>query len=406
MGSLIARPAVENIPFWGAFFLLILVIGFPRIYGTEIPMALVLIPFYFAGFCRFFFSRGWFSAAFIILFSVWFVGGVLAFLNGQGGMRDIFFHFVVSVKVLLNVFFGYVICRVVLARPSALTGWLVFQSLIIIITMFSSDLYMAMLGFISPRSADVFQYIYGLRALGFGLFHVDGALTLVLALFFSMLVSNSRWINYLLLVILLPLSMAVARSAIIAYMIMGLIRRGIFFKVVLCVAFLLMIVLGFYVESGPIYEATEIFRNVFQRGQLKSESVSALSSMYALPSTFNEYLFGSGQYFSSDTSVLEFYKKTDVGYLRVLYYSGIGSLLIYILLNVYFLLVLIFDRTYVGAQNIRLFAFGLLIIFFIINFKGLQGMPIFAVALYVYSLEVKKRGRALGGVTEGTDQQG
>ncbi len=356
-------------------------------------MALVLIPFYCAGFCGFFISRGWFSAIFIILFSVWFVGGILAFLNGQGGMRDIFFHFVVSVKVLLNLFYGYVICRVALARPSALIGWLVFQSIIIVMTMFNKDLYMVMLGFISPRSADVFQHIYGLRALGFGLFHVDGALTLVLALFFSMLMSKSKLINSLLLIIFLPLSMAVARSAIIAYVIMGMVRRGVLFKVALCVAFLFMVVLGFYVESGPIYEATEIFRNLFQRGQFRSDSVSALSSMYSLPSTLDEYLFGSGQYFSTNTSVLEFYKETDVGYLRVLYYSGFASLLIYILLNIYFLLVLILDRSYVGAQKIRLFALGLLIIFFIINFKGLQGMPIFSIALYVYSLEVKKRNR-------------
>lgn len=375
----------------GAFLVLVLVLGFPRVYGTELPMALILVPFYLAGFCRFFLTRGWFAAIFLVLFAIWLIGGFLAYWNGQGESRDLFFHIVVSVKVFLNLFFGYVICRVILSRPSSLALWLVFQAVVIVLTMLSNDFYSVMLGFISPRSAEVFQYIYGLRALGFGLFHVDGALTIVLALFFSILISDSKLASGVLLVVLLPLSMAVARSAVVAYVIMSVFRKGLLFKVFLAVALLVMVVLSFYVESGPLFEATEIFRNLFQHGELKSQSVNVLSEMYTLPSSMGEYLFGSGQYFSGDEDTLRFYKGTDVGYLRILYFSGIGSVLAYILLNSYFLLALIFAKGCPGFIKIRLFALALMVIFLIINFKGLQGMPIFAVALYVYSLEFRKK---------------
>ncbi|MGY2363795.1 hypothetical protein ACW9IO_14680 [Pseudomonas azotoformans] len=384
----------RSMPMWRAFLVLVLVLGFPRIYGTEIPMALILVPFYLTGFCRFFFARGWFAVVFCILFAIWVIGGVLAYMNGDGESRDLFFHIVVSVKVLLNFFFGYVICRVILAKPSALIAWLIFQILVIVFSMLSHGFYSFMLGFISPRSAEVFQHIYGLRALGFGLFHVDGALTIVLALFFSILVSDSKFMNGLLLVLLLPLSMAVARSAVVAYAIMSVFRKGFLFKLILLLALLVMISLSFYVNSGPLFEATEIFRNLFQHGELRSHSVNVLSEMYTLPNTLSEWLFGGGQYFSGSENSLEFYKGTDVGYLRILYFSGIGSVFAYILLNSYFLLGLIFACGGPGFFKIRHFAFALTVIFLIINFKGLQGMPIFAIALYVYAVESHRKQRS------------
>ncbi|PRC19239.1 hypothetical protein CQZ99_10660 [Pseudomonas poae] len=378
----------------GAFLVLVLVLGFPRVYGTELPMALILVPFYFAGFCRFVFARGWFAVIFCILFSLWFVGGLLAFMNGEGESRDLFFHIVVSVKMLLNFLFGYVIYRVISARPAALIAWLIFQSIVIVLTMFSSEFYSFMLGFISPRSADVFQHIYGLRALGLGLFHVDGALTIVLALFFSILISQSKFMNGVLLILLLPLSMAVARSAMVAYAIMSIFRKGLLFKLFLLIALLVMIVLSFYVEDGPLFEATEVFRNLFQYGELRSHSVEVLSEMYTLPQTMGEWFFGSGQYFSGSEDSLEFYKGTDVGYLRLLYFSGVGSVLTYVLLNTYFLWALVFTRGGPGFSKFRYFAFALIVIFLIINFKGLQGMPIFAFALYICAVEQGRKNNA------------
>lgn len=55
----------RSMPMLRAFLVLVLVLGFPRIYGTEIPMALILVPFYLTSFCRFFFARGWFAVVFL-----------------------------------------------------------------------------------------------------------------------------------------------------------------------------------------------------------------------------------------------------------------------------------------------------------------------------------------------------
>lgn len=372
-----------------AFIVLTLILGYPRFYGTELPMALLIIPFYFAGFGRFFLAQGYFSIVLLFLFSMWLFVGLFAFVNGDGVDRDIIFHVIVLVKILLNIFFGYVVYQVVRGRPSVLVIWLIFQSVIIVTSMLSGEVYALMLGFISPRSAEVFQHIYGLRALGFGIFHVDGALTIVLALFFSILLARAKFVNGLLLVLLLPLSMAVARSAIIAYAIMSVFRKGWVFKVFLVFALLLMVVLSFYVESGPLFEATEIFRNLFQSGVLQSNSVDGLLEMYVFPDNINDWLFGHGKYYSGGGEALEFYRGTDVGYLRVIYFSGLGSVFIFILLNIFFLFPLIFSRNYPGIVEARLFAFSLIIIFLVINFKGLQGVSVFAMALYMHYFSLR-----------------
>lgn len=370
---------------------LMLVIGFPRIYGTEIPMAVLLMPFYLLGFLRLLRDKGFFAVGLILLFSAWLLGGAIVALSGS--TADLFFHLVVSSKIVLNVFFGYVIYTVVRARPSLLLAWVVVQSVIVISSVLNQEVYQFLLGFISPRSAEVFQHIFGLRALGFGLFHVDGALTLIITVFYYLLVTRPGAFKSLLIVLIFPVAMAIARSAIVPFAILGAARRGIGFKVMLLLALIAMIVLSFYVTSGAFYQATEIFRNFASSGQLKSASIDSLSYMYALPDEFSTYIYGDGRYFSEDTSVLGFYKGTDVGYLRILYFSGMGSVFLFMLLNSFYLLSVLVSGRYNKSLDIKLFAVALLTIFVIINFKGLQVMPIFAVVIYLYADEQKRLSR-------------
>ncbi|MGY3298990.1 hypothetical protein ACVWY1_003456 [Pseudomonas sp. TE6288] len=366
-----------------ALIVLVLVIGFPRIYGTEIPMAVLLMPFYLFGFLRLLVANGGFSVALILLFGSWLLGGALVATSGAPG--DMFFHFVVSSKIFLNIFFGYVIYRVTSKRPSVILAWIALQSALVIISVVDREVYLALLGFISPRSAEVFQHIYGLRALGFGLFHVDGALTLVITTFYYLLISRPGYFKGLLIILIFPVAMAIARSAIIPFAILGASRRGLGLKVLMLVALVGMVVLSFYVTSGAFYQATEIFRNFATTGELHSDSVQSLSFMYRLPDQLSTYLYGDGRYFSEDTSVLGFYKGTDVGYLRLLYFSGVGSIALFVLLNSFYLFPILFSGRYEKSREIKVFALALLLIFVIINFKGLQVMPIFAVSLYLFA---------------------
>lgn len=372
-------------------FVLFVIIGYPRIYATELPMALFLVPFYLRRFLQFQATNFKFFLVFIGLFSCWLFGGVAACLMGDGTTQDVFFHVVVSFKILLNIFFGYVVYSVLKENDAALLIWLLVQVLVICVSMVSLDFYLVLLGFISPRSADVFQHIYGLRALGFGLYHVDGALTLIIAAFYYLLITKASFTKTLLLVLMLPVSMAVARSAIVPYAILGVLKRGVLVKLCLFISMLTMFLLSMIVSDGPIYESAEIFRNFLNRGVLHSDSVNALANMYVLPDSLKVYLFGVGKYFDSTSSELMFYMGTDVGYLRLLFYSGLGSIFVFVALNVFGLAGVICSRSYPGSYDVKAFAFALFCVFIIVNFKGLQVMSIFAFALYFYASDKKIR---------------
>ncbi len=372
-----------------SMLVLLLVLGFPRVYGTELPMAILLIPFFLLGFFRMMFIKGSLMLVFFGLFTVWLLGGIFACWYGSGTLQDLFFHFVLSSKIILNFFFGYVVYRVLKDKPQALLIWLLFQLFVIVMSVLNASVYAFLLGFISPRSAEVFQYVYGLRALGFGLFHVDGALMLIVAAFYYILISGSSVLKNIFLIFMLPISMAMARSAIVAYVIFGVIRRGISFKMILLVSFFLMLTIGLFVTSGPFYEATELFRNYLDDGQLSSHSVAGMADMYIFPSSIDVYLFGAGKYFSGSADALEFYMGTDIGYLRILYFSGLGSLLIFILLNSHCLISLLFDSYFPGRIDIRLFALSLIALFLIITSKGLQVMPLFSIVLYLHAADLK-----------------
>lgn len=372
-------------------FVLLVIIGYPRIYATELPMALFLVPFYLRRFLQFQATNFKFFLVFIGLFSCWLFGGVAACLMGDGTTQDVFFHVVVSFKILLNIFFGYVVYSVLKENDAALLIWLLVQVLVICVSMVSLDFYLVLLGFISPRSADVFQHIYGLRALGFGLYHVDGALTLIIAAFYYLLITKASFTKTLLLVLMLPVSMAVARSAIVPYAILGVLKRGVLVKLCLFISMLTMFLLSMIVSDGPIYESAEIFRNFLNRGVLHSDSVNALADMYVLPDSLKVYLFGVGKYFDSTSSELMFYMGTDVGYLRLLFYSGLGSIFVFVALNVFGLAGVICSRSYPGSYDVKAFAFALFCVFIIVNFKGLQVMSIFAFALYFYASDKKNQ---------------
>ena len=354
-------------------------------------MALLLVPFYLRGFLQFQVKNFKFFLVFAGMFSCWMFGGVAAFLMGDGTTQDVFFHVVVSFKILLNIFFGYVVYSVVKENDAALLIWLLAQVVVVSISMVSLDFYLFLLGFISPRSADVFQHIFGLRALGFGLYHVDGALTLIIAAFYYLLIAKPSLMKTLLLVLMLPVSMAVARSAIVPYAILGVLKRGVLVKFCLFTSLVTMFLLSMIVTEGPIYESVEIFRNFLNGGAFHSDSVNALADMYILPDSLKVYLFGVGKYFDSTSSELMFYMGTDVGYLRLLFYSGLGSVFIFVALNVFGLAGVICSRSYPGSYDIKAFAFALFCIFIIVNFKGLQVMSIFAIVLYFYASDKKNQ---------------
>lgn len=72
--------------------------------------------------------------------------------------------------------------------------------------------------------------------------------------------------------------------------------------------------------------ALEIFINFFAGDGMQSSSTDTMFSMYVFPDNIKTWLIGDGFYEMSDGS---YYKGTDIGFLRQIYYYGIIGLVFY-----------------------------------------------------------------------------
>lgn len=369
-----------------SFFVLVITIGFPRLYGTEIPMAILMAPFFIVGFSRFILKK---IVLFFILFILFFSGfflGVFSFINGSGDERDLFFHIVIYAKIVLTYFFGYVVYKCIYKNSSVLFCWILFQIFVVFLSIFNEKFYKFLLGFISPRSADVFQHIFGIRALGFGLFHMEGAITFVFSVFlYAFICKNGKKISSIFaLLISLPVSMSVARSAMVPYFLFSVFMKGRHVKALLFPVVIIMFIVSIFVESGPLYEASEIFRNILSGKGFYSESVASLSTMYSFPKELSTYIIGDGMYYAKDGDFLSFYMGTDVGYMRLLYFSGLFSTFIFIIINTIICFYGIFLFSSSSILKYRFYFIVSILVFFIINAKGIQVAPFFSVVAFYY----------------------
>lgn len=109
----------------------------------------------------------------------------------------------------------------------------------------------------------------------------------------------------------------------------------------------------------------EIFYNYFKTGKLQSSSTNGLKSMYkVVPTELKTWLFGDG--ILSDG--LFFYKNTDVGYFRMIFYIGILGLSLFLLYKI--VLLFFINQKYTNKKIVGL-TFMLFILELISNLKGI-----------------------------------
>lgn len=112
----------------------------------------------------------------------------------------------------------------------------------------------------------------------------------------------------------------------------SLVMVGTFFATLLCVYF--------YNHDANFHYwirfAFESFFNLFERGEFSSSSTTTLKGMYVFPDNPKTWIIGDGYfsnpYWSDQTytyihqNIRGFYKGTDVGYLRFIFYFGVIGL--------------------------------------------------------------------------------
>ncbi len=111
----------------------------------------------------------------------------------------------------------------------------------------------------------------------------------------------------------------------------------------------------------------EVFYNYFSGNGVKSASTDELYTMFIWPDQLKTYIIGDGL-FSSPTNPIEFYKGTDIGYLRLIYYFGIPGLLIFLIIQ-YLLVIRIAIKSKDHKHIYRFFMIQCLFML-VLNVKG------------------------------------
>jgi len=127
----------------------------------------------------------------------------------------------------------------------------------------------------------------------------------------------------------------------------------------------------------------ELFVNYYETGSFSTASTEATENMYVFPDNAKTYIIGDGHYYikPGDPSA-GYYKSTDVGYLRLIYYFGIIGTIIY------------FTLQYTAVINAlksnpddKTFRFYVLFIFFFCLITSLKGFTdlFFFVNLFAFN---------------------
>jgi hypothetical protein len=350
------------------FMTIFFIVGVPFIPGTGIPFLLLVLFLKMKEVLNFINGN---RRAFVYITSIALIYTCYSLIVASA-IIDFMFSMKLIVKFFLLFFSSIIVAFSVYRSPKSLLTWLILQSIFIFLSVSNYDFYIFALNFISPDAVKVFSEIYFIRGLGFGLYHVDGAL---LFSFFSLLPLllnayprvNFRYIGYFSLFF----SILLARSSFIMIGLIGLIKKPVWLSIFLVA---MLIVSPYIVENhGVLYEALELFRNYLDTGTVSSRSTDENLRMLIFPYEMEGWFHGEG-FFFSEPSI--FYRGTDLGWIRLLLFGGVPFVLIFIVLNL----------APIFLMNKKQFSIKMILIalFFIMNFKGIFIISFFSGFIMTY----------------------
>lgn len=224
---------------------------------------------------------------------------------------------------------------------------------------------------------------FGVKFFAFGI--VNGfALILIATVLKFYRLSRQKFISFFLFyVAIFVLGMMAARTTIIGFLLSAVIllnphigiKYSRIFKIrialilMMCL-FLVSVVFSIVLNGANLSQFENIFEfgfdlifNFLDSGDAKSESLSQLSNMYIWPEELKTYIIGDGKFV--DERLGTYYMRTDVGWIRLIYYFGIPGMFLYVLTHLFIL-------KYLYQKYPRfLWTFIVLMLYFIIlNFKG------------------------------------
>lgn len=293
---------------------------------------------------------------------------ILLYFSGSGWSKEYENIFSISYKLLIAPYLALLLSDLILKKDNFLHYFITFQCLLIFFASFSEDIFETLLLFQTDGAIEVFSEIFGVRSVGFGLFHNEGVIAILLLYMINVTYNNK---SLLYIDLLIYLSSFMSRLILFVLPFYQIYRGGYRF----IFPFLVIIVAVPYffdVSQGPASEVYEIYNNYINGNGFYLRNMDHIQTMITIPSSFETWFYGDRMFFNIDGS---FYKDTDIGILRIVYFGGLPLLFLYTMIN---FLPLWFVKAN-APKNIVIFIIGTIIL---ANFKGLAPHSWAALALY------------------------
>lgn len=246
-------------------------------------------------------------------------------------------------------------------------------------------------------AATLANEVLGFRIIGFGAYFFGGGVLFALFILLTaqLMIESKKdiiLVKYIIIYVLLTLvGIAIARTAsigILLTLIFIIVRKKYKFLLgfVSSLVLIFIILLGSILylnenilDSNTIRFMFELPMNYIESGSLSSSSTDQLKSMYILPHNISTYLIGDGYFIDKEYG--SYYKDIDVGFLRVIYYTGIPGLICYLCVGCFFINKL--RKSKFADNNIAFFVI-LSCFFILVNLKGFYDFVAIFGLLYAF----------------------
>jgi hypothetical protein len=255
----------------------------------------------------------------------------------------------------------------------------------------------------SSLEASTIERTSGTRLIGWGIAFFDAGITnsyvlILIAILFRNNKFNTRYTFFYLFsfIIIFLIGMMIARTTIIGFCLAmfiffyknNILVISLYRIKKLILSFLFIFIIGlfifFFLNDELIFNflilidfGFEMFINYFLSNELSTGSTNAMLHMYIFPTNFKTWLIGDAMFlhpFIQD----RYYMDTDIGFVRLIFYSGILGCIIYIISQA----MLLIQASKNASKKYKLFFYLAFILFLILNFKGLSSLVSLIIPFY------------------------
>ena len=255
-----------------------------------------------------------FMLAFFLMSSI-----AISVIHSNDYDREVFFILSLVVKFLLMPFIAYELVHDKKHNNSRNTLIVIFINVAFVTLGYvSKDFYLLSLQFLSPDATEVFKNLYRVRSVGFGAYHLEMA---IFGIAYAYVLFSSGKVKTAVLTIVFVMTARI--YAIFYFLLMLRYKKILLFGMIPIIVLLAGV-------NKIVYDYFEIFINLFIYGELNFTNMDHLISMVKIPPP-DTLLYGDGRFFNGS----HFYQGTDIGIIRMLYFSGIAGLIYFAILNIY-----------------------------------------------------------------------